>query len=78
MCLGYLPADVNQSLLSDADDIGAMIACLNAPGSCQQWQADANRSGAVDAQDILRTIDLLNGGGEFTSWSGEDAGRLAV
>ncbi len=71
VCLGYLPADVNQSLLSDADDIGAMIACLNAPGSCQQWQADANRSGAVDAQDILRTIDLLNGGGEFTSWSGE-------
>ncbi|MCH8251803.1 MAG: hypothetical protein IID36_05060 [Planctomycetes bacterium] len=71
-CVGYLPADVNNDRLSNANDILALINHLNdAPGpSLADYQTDIDRSGLTNASDILRVIDLLNGAGVYDPWNG--------
>lgn len=72
VCLGYLPADVDQSLASNASDILRVIDCLNGIETCELYQGDIDRSGAINTQDILRVIDMLNGVAPFTPqpWNG--------
>ena len=69
-CVGYLPADVNASKVSNAQDITALINSLNnVPGTVRPlFATDMNRSGVANAQDITRLIDLLNGASAFNPW----------
>ena len=70
VCVGYLPADVNSDGTSNpAIDLGALIDCINLPGTCDDWQANIDRSGAAGALDITRLIDLFNGASAYQSWS---------
>ena len=70
VCLGFLPADASQNLLSSTGDINALIDSINlVPGRIlPDYATDINRSGVTNGQDILRLIDLLNGAGEFSVW----------
>jgi len=74
VCVGALPADVDESVTSDVDDIGALIASLNAGDTEPDYSLDINRDGNVGPADILRVIDLLNGAGAFDPWLGEYIG----
>ena len=69
-CMGYLPANANQDLNSNAPDINALIDSINlVPGFVQPiYATDINRSGVTTGADILRLIDLLNGAGDFDVW----------
>ena len=69
MCLGYLPADVNADLFSNAADVLSLIDCIN--GTCEIWQCDVDRDDECGPTDILRAIDLLNGAAEFGAWLDE-------
>lgn len=70
VCLGFLPADANQNLLSTTGDISALIDSINlVPGRIlPDYATDINRSGITNGQDILRLIDLLNGADAFSVW----------
>ena len=71
MRIGYLPADVNNDRLSNANDVLALIDFLNGVGGAlEDYQTDTDRSGAANASDILRVIDLLNGAGVYDEWLG--------
>jgi hypothetical protein len=68
--LGFLPADVDKSLVSTASDVlyiidvlNGIVGDLNDLASC-----DVDRSGACVASDILRVIDLLNGSATTRAW----------
>ena len=68
--LGYLPADVNNDKLSNANDVLFLIDVLNgvispAPPA---YQTDTDRSGATNGNDVLRVIDLLNGAGVYDEY----------
>ena len=68
--LGYLPADVNNDRISNANDVLFLINVLNgvidpAPPA---YQTDTDRSGATNANDVLRVIDLLNGAGVYDEY----------
>ncbi|MCH8251905.1 MAG: hypothetical protein IID36_05575 [Planctomycetes bacterium] len=70
--IGYLPADVNNDKLSNANDVLYLIDVLNgvidpAPPA---YQTDTDRSGATNASDVLRVIDLLNGAGVYDEYLG--------
>ena len=69
-CMGYLPANADQNLVSAANDINALINAINlVPGfKLPLYASDINRSGLTTGQDILRVIDLLNGAGDFDVW----------
>ena len=64
----YLPADVDGSGMSTADDILAAIDSLTNVTPRPDDQVDADRSGEADAVDILGVINLLNGGGDHDLW----------
>ena len=64
------PANVNGSSFANADDIIALIDCLNAPGSCENYEADTDASGIQGAADIIEEVDLLNGAGAYCPWFG--------
>ena len=69
--IGYLPADVSNDRLSNANDVLALINALNEVGDpLAAYQTDVDRSGVANANDILRTIDLLNGAGEYDVYLG--------
>ncbi|MFQ5415077.1 MAG: hypothetical protein ACE5E6_11525 [Phycisphaerae bacterium] len=69
--LGYLPADVNNDRLSNANDILALIDALNGVGDpLAMYQTDLDRSDMANASDILRGIDLLNGAGDYIVYNG--------
>ncbi|MFQ5413666.1 MAG: hypothetical protein ACE5E6_04325 [Phycisphaerae bacterium] len=70
--IGYLPADVNNDRLSNANDILALIDDLNGVSDPPRpdYQCDTDRSGACNANDVLRVIDLLNGAGAYDIWLG--------
>jgi len=78
-CLGFLSADVNADRTASAQDILALIDCINGvnrPVNCD-WDSptelassDADRSGQRNSQDILRVIDALNGAGALDPWNG--------
>ncbi len=69
--IGYLPADVSNDRLSNANDVLALINALNEVGDpLAAYQTDVDRSGVANANDILRTIDLLNGAGEYNVYLG--------
>lgn len=74
--LGYLPGDVNgDGTANPALDLGALIDCINQPGTCEDWQANIDRTGATaGVLDITRLIDLFNGAGAFDSWTGASIG----
>ena len=67
--IGYLPADVNNDRLSNANDVLALINALNGFGY-PLHVTDIDRSGVANASDILRVIDLLNGAGAFDVYLG--------
>ncbi|MCH8251349.1 MAG: hypothetical protein IID36_02735 [Planctomycetes bacterium] len=72
--IGYLPADVNNDKLSNANDVLFLIDVLNgvvetAPPA---YQTDADRSGATNANDVLRVIDLLNGAATYDEYLGAE------
>ncbi|RME41798.1 MAG: hypothetical protein D6788_00470 [Planctomycetota bacterium] len=69
-CVGWLPGDVNNDGIANADDVIAAIDCATGVATCALYQCDADRSGLCGPSDTLRTIDLLNGGGVYTSWMG--------
>jgi hypothetical protein len=72
VCLGHLPADVNNDGCATPVDILATIDNLN--GQVQPpypiWQCDVDRSGVCAPADILRVIDLLNGADVYDPWLG--------
>lgn len=70
--IGFLPADVNNDRISNANDVLFLIDILNGviDPPPPAYQTDTNRSGATNASDVLRVIDLLNGAGEFEVWLG--------
>jgi hypothetical protein len=71
-CLGLLPGDVDNSLVSDRDDITALIAALDGTEPVlPAHRVDLNRDNDQGPEDLLRLIDLLNGGGPFDAWYGE-------
>ena len=59
------PANVDGSSFANANDIVVVVNCLNAPGSCQNYEADTDASGMQTANDIIETVDLLNGAGAY-------------
>ena len=68
--IGYLPADVNNDKLSNANDVLFLIDVLNgvispAPPA---YQTDTDRSGITNPSDVLRVIDLLNGAGVYDEY----------
>ena len=70
--IGYLPADVYNDKLSNANDVLYLIDVLNnvvdpVPAA---YQTDTDRSGATNANDVLRVIDLLNGAGVYDVFNG--------
>lgn len=71
VCLGFLPGDTDADGSSNpALDLGAIIDCINNPGSCADYQQDMDRDGSTGVLDITRLIDLFNGAGSFQSWTG--------
>jgi len=70
-CWGILPADVDASRTSDADDVTAVIDCVNGETECGLGQCDVDRSGACGPPDMLRVIDLLGGAELYDPWLGE-------
>ena len=70
--IGYLPADVNNDKLSNANDVLTLIDSLN--GAVKDplaiYQTDIDRSGQANASDVLRVIDLLNGAGVYDVFLG--------
>ncbi len=66
-----LPGDVNASKVTNAQDVTAMINCLNGlPGVCDKYRTDLNHSEQSNPQDITALINLLNGAGTFSVWNG--------
>ena len=64
--IGFLPADVNEDGISNANDVLALIDFLNGVGDALPvYKPDIDRSGASNTADVLRVIDLLNGGGVY-------------
>ena len=78
VCLGNLAGDVNSDgTSSPAIDLGTLIDCVNAPGSCLDFQANIDRTGLIPGVlDITRLVDLLNGAAEYDSWTGASFGGL--
>lgn len=72
VCLGYLPGDVSGDLTANpAIDLGALIDCMNDPGTCPAYRANVDRVGSdPGALDITRLIDLFNGAGAYDSATG--------
>ncbi len=67
------PGNVNADAVTDANDVGALIAILR--GELQpRWDsfsADIDRSGSIGPGDLLRLIDLLAGSEAFApGWNG--------
>ena len=70
-CFGWLPGDVNSSLVANASDVLSLIDHLNgAIDPLPDISTDIDRSGLANASDVLRTIDLLNGGGVYEVFNG--------
>ena len=62
--LGYLPADVDNSRISNANDIVEIVDLVNdfmGGGSPPIYLTDIDRSGLVTANEIIVVVDLLNG-----------------
>ncbi len=67
--LGYLPGDVDASLMTNASDITKLVNSLNGiQGPYPIWRTDIDRNGVADAQDITRLIDLLKGHGVYDNY----------
>ena len=72
--LGYLPADADNSLIANANDIVAVVDLVNEAyggGSPPEYRCDIDRSGIVTANDIVEIVDLLNGGGAYEAYFGK-------
>ena len=59
------PGNADGGEYANANDIIVVVNCLNAPGSCEDWEADIDFSGAQTANDIIEVINLLNGTGRL-------------
>ncbi|MCH8251862.1 MAG: VCBS repeat-containing protein [Planctomycetes bacterium] len=69
--IGYLPGDVNNDGLSNANDVLALIDILNGVvDPPPEYQTDTDRSGQTNPSDVLRVIDLLNGAGVYEAFNG--------
>lgn len=73
VCMGHLPADVNNDRSAVPTDILAVIDNLNGQviPPYEKFQCDLDRSDQCAPADILRVIDLLNGADEYTVWNGQ-------
>lgn len=67
--LGFLPADADGSLTSNANDIVAVVDGVAAGEPLHQY--DIDRTGTVTANDIVVLIDLLNGATPFEAYFGK-------
>ena len=69
--IGFLPGDVNNDGLSNANDVLALIDILNGVvDPPPEYQTDTDRSGQTNPSDVLRVIDLLNGAGVYEAFNG--------
>ena len=66
------PANADASVKADANDIIVVVNCLNAPGSCQNYQGDIDSSNIQGANDIIEEVNLLNGSDSYSAWFGTD------
>ncbi len=78
-CMGSLPADAHNNLISQPDDVFEVInnlqGCLNPP-SCSDpllpiERCDADRNLQCLPADLLMVVDLLNGADAFTEVNGD-------
>jgi len=60
-CVGSLPVDVDQSLLSVQTDIEALFPNLDRDDALPDFRCDVDRSLRCTSLDILEAVDLLNG-----------------
>jgi len=65
---GSLPADVNESLVSNATDVLDHIDNCP-PQSTDLYHCDTDHSGQVNSTDLLEVIDLLNGAAFHLEWN---------
>lgn len=72
ICLGYLPADANESEVSNGADITDLVDHLNSVYSPPMaiWQCDIDRSAVCAPADIIDMVDLLNGANDYDEWNG--------
>ncbi len=76
-CIGFLPADVNKSLRSNAQDITSLINSINGVIPRPIFATDVNRSGPpANPQDITGLINLLNGAGMYAQWNDKTISAL--
>ena len=64
--LGYLPADVDGSLVAGANDIVEVVEGVQGGGALHQY--DVDRSGSLTAADLTVLVDLLNGAEPFEGY----------
>lgn len=69
VCIGFLPADVNGSRVSNTQDTDALRLALNGAPALPLAKTDMNRSGIMTAEDLIAHINLLNGGDTFVPWA---------
>ncbi|MFQ5413965.1 MAG: hypothetical protein ACE5E6_05855, partial [Phycisphaerae bacterium] len=69
--IGYLPADVDNGGVSNANDVLTVIDNLNGViEPLATYQCDVDRTDLCNASDVLREIDLLNGAATYDVWNG--------
>jgi subtilisin family serine protease len=70
--LGFLPADVNANLISNAEDALALVSDLEAIEAGEPvlppWSTDLDRSSLTTPLDLLTCMDLLNGADLHIKW----------
>ncbi len=77
VCLGYLPGDVNQNGITDANDAFQLLGELGKPDSVaheKMYAYDIDRSGNFDGADASRLMALLSGREDSQKWKGETIG----
>lgn len=74
VCLGYLPGDVNQNGITDANDAFQFLGELGKPNSLakeKMYAYDIDRSGIFDGADASRLMALLSGREDSQKWKGQ-------
>ena len=74
ICLGYLPGDVDQNGITDANDAFQLLGELGKDDSIAHEQMhayDIDRSGIFDGADASRLMAMLSGRDGMQKWKGE-------
>ncbi len=70
--LGFLPGDVDESTITDTEDVMALVAYLEeGTGDEALFSVDVNNSLSVDAFDLMREIELLIGSLDYSDFLGD-------